>query len=578
MLNKIKRYSKGRSGPVEYELNERVEEGTAVLLRGNEKHTKHLIRGINRVHKYLAGGLMFHKDDAPTEAQQYAIMDSFEKMAFYGLDRSQYNILWARHEDKGTVELNYIIPRVELSSGKDLDIYTNKRDKPLFSMWQNGINKHYGFADPNAESRKRTPAEKAKAQSKDNIKTSFISKRGELDEKLFGLVSRGVLTSKDEIIKLLKSEGFEITRNNAKSVSVKHETIGKTALKLKNRPIYADSFKSLKDLDLASVAKVIDEPIPFVKSTYDKYLQSRAERHLKRYGIKPTSTPIPTVKNKKEVKNDSHREIASSSTAEAERNRRRSGELTRGSEIRTRSLSDFYADDSRLDTSRSQKPSENRSGEEIRRSFESREADIWPVKERIDRTANSVQNRVKKLVRDSFSVNRSRSQYPSENRSREANTYDTAEDKHTDNSIQDRAREVFGESFGVCQQRNTKTTKTYFEKLRERLVIVSRQVKELTNRERLFRQAERFAGQLEEGVTGVKNCLSALGQKIGYIGEKLMKSDDNSIEYEDNFILDQRIKNAERLDEMPSIGLEIKSVMGEYEDEVKTFTPSTPKP
>ena len=79
---------------------------------------------------------------------------------FVGIDKSQYNILWVKHTDKGRVELNFIIVREDLASGKDLDIHSHRRDIPLFNMWKNGINKKYGFADPNAESRKQTPKQR----------------------------------------------------------------------------------------------------------------------------------------------------------------------------------------------------------------------------------------------------------------------------------------------------------------------------------------------------------------------------------------------------------------------------------
>ena len=286
MLVKINKKSKGRTGAVEYLLDARVEEGTAVLLRGNEEYTKHLIKGIDRVHKYLSGGLMFDKTDAPTEAQENAIMDSFEKMACIALDKCQVNLLWSRHVDKDRVELNFLFARVDLSSGKDLDLYTHKRDKYLFKMWQNGINKHFSFANPDAEDRKRTPSERAKAQSKGNFETSFISKRADLDEKLQELVSTGVLTSKADIFKLLKLEGFEITRNSKNSISVKAGILGKKALRLNNRPIYEDRFKSLADLKPESAAKVIVEQIQFKESVYDKYLKRRSDRHFKRYGLK----------------------------------------------------------------------------------------------------------------------------------------------------------------------------------------------------------------------------------------------------------------------------------------------------
>lgn len=63
MILKMNRKSKGRKGVVEYLLNEREAEGTAITLRGNPELTKSLIKHIHRKHKYLSGGLMFAQEE-----------------------------------------------------------------------------------------------------------------------------------------------------------------------------------------------------------------------------------------------------------------------------------------------------------------------------------------------------------------------------------------------------------------------------------------------------------------------------------------------------------------------------------
>ncbi|MEB6138280.1 relaxase/mobilization nuclease domain-containing protein, partial [Klebsiella pneumoniae] len=53
---------------------------------------------------------------------EQAIIDRFEAVAFAGLESDQYNILWVRHEHANHHELHFVTPRVELSSGKSLNI------------------------------------------------------------------------------------------------------------------------------------------------------------------------------------------------------------------------------------------------------------------------------------------------------------------------------------------------------------------------------------------------------------------------------------------------------------------------
>ncbi|WP_419851793.1 hypothetical protein [Actinobacillus pleuropneumoniae] len=58
-------------------------------------------------------------------------MARFEKAMFAGLEPEQYNIAWVQHTDKGRLELNFVIPNVEMTSGKRLQPYLDRADRPL---------------------------------------------------------------------------------------------------------------------------------------------------------------------------------------------------------------------------------------------------------------------------------------------------------------------------------------------------------------------------------------------------------------------------------------------------------------
>ena len=49
-------------------------------------------------------------------------MDAFEELAFAGLEPDQRDILWVRHTHEGRVELHFVTLRMELASGKSLNI------------------------------------------------------------------------------------------------------------------------------------------------------------------------------------------------------------------------------------------------------------------------------------------------------------------------------------------------------------------------------------------------------------------------------------------------------------------------
>lgn len=91
------------------------------VLRGDPAMTRALIDSIERRWKFTSGVLSWHPDEKISEAQEEEVMDAFERVAFAGLEPDQRNILWVRHTHAGHHELHFLIPRLELSSGKDFN-------------------------------------------------------------------------------------------------------------------------------------------------------------------------------------------------------------------------------------------------------------------------------------------------------------------------------------------------------------------------------------------------------------------------------------------------------------------------
>lgn len=289
MILKMNRKSKGRKGVVEYLLNQREQEGTAITLRGNSEITKSLIKSIDRKHKYLSGGLMFAEEEHINEKQKNEIMDAFEEVLFTGVNLNQYNILWVEHNDKGRLELNFVVPRIELNTGNDLDLYSHKRDLPIFDMWKNGINKKHQLIDPNDPIRARTISERTKIS---RGKGTIVANRKNLDETLHNLVSDGQIKNRKQMLELLEHSGYQITRKNAESISVKHDDIGKKALRLKGG-IYSEDFAGTGSIERIIQnreqrarehhTRATQSETGTHRAIYQKYLQTRTERHKKRY-------------------------------------------------------------------------------------------------------------------------------------------------------------------------------------------------------------------------------------------------------------------------------------------------------
>jgi len=216
MLNKIHNRGTGSgAGPVEYLLGKDGNREHSTLLRGDPEMTISLIDSSKYQKKYTSGVLSFAEPNISKDQKQ-EIMDSFERVTFPGLDHDQYQILWVEHLDKGRLELNYVIPNVELSSGKRLQPYYHKVDGYRMNTWQNIINDKFVLSDPH------DPANK-QLNKLDIVKDEETKKVIQaINNGLYKMAESGAITNRSEVITALESAGFEIARTTKNTVSIKN--------------------------------------------------------------------------------------------------------------------------------------------------------------------------------------------------------------------------------------------------------------------------------------------------------------------------------------------------------------------
>lgn len=120
MIVKFFKFGKGNSKScIDYLLGADRDREHAKVLSGDVELTSAIIDSSRFTKKYTSGCLSFAEADLSDEAK-LKIMADFEKTLFPGMKPDQYNILWIEHKDKGRLELNFVIPNVELSTGKRL--------------------------------------------------------------------------------------------------------------------------------------------------------------------------------------------------------------------------------------------------------------------------------------------------------------------------------------------------------------------------------------------------------------------------------------------------------------------------
>lgn len=223
------------SGPVGYLLGRDRDREGAELLRGDPDQTEALIDSSNYAKRYTSGVLSFQEPnlDAATKA---TIMETFEQALLPGLDADQYDCLWVEHRDKGRLELNFVVPNVELTSGKRLQPYYDKADRPRIDAWKTLTNDTYGLHDPNDPANQRALTYPA------NLPRDRVEAQRKLTDGLLQLAERGEVTNRNDVVAALEGAGFDVTRQTKTSLSIADPSGGKP-LRLRGK-LYERDFQN----------------------------------------------------------------------------------------------------------------------------------------------------------------------------------------------------------------------------------------------------------------------------------------------------------------------------------------------
>ncbi len=235
MIVKFHARGAGRgSGPVEYLLGKERNRDGATLDRGDPDEIQALIDSSPYAKKYTSGVLSFEESDLDRQTKD-KIMSSFEKALLPGLEADQYSCLWVEHRDKGRLELNFVVPNVELQTGKRLQPYFDKADKPRINAWKTGMNASLKLHDPD------DPINKRELTTPRNLPASKQEAARAITDGLLSLAGNGELRTREDVVNALEGAGFTVARQTAKSISISDPDGGRN-IRLKGQ-IYEQDFK-----------------------------------------------------------------------------------------------------------------------------------------------------------------------------------------------------------------------------------------------------------------------------------------------------------------------------------------------
>ncbi|MGC5189004.1 plasmid mobilization relaxase MbeA, partial [Escherichia coli] len=108
----------------------------------------------------------------------------------------------------------FVIPNMELQTGKRLQPYYDRADRPRIDAWQTLVNHHYGLHDPNAPENRRT------LTLPDNLPETKQALAEGVTRGIDALYHAGEIKGRQDVIQALTEAGLEVVRVTRSSISI----------------------------------------------------------------------------------------------------------------------------------------------------------------------------------------------------------------------------------------------------------------------------------------------------------------------------------------------------------------------
>lgn len=282
---------------IDYLLGKDRDRPGAVLLSGDPELTQRLADNLDFQNRYTVGVLSFEELNLE-EQQKEAIMQSFEETLLAGLERDQYDITWIEHTDKGRLELNFVIPNVELSTGKRLQPYFDQADRPLVENWKQVTNFEHGLTDPHAPEK----AQAIKTLNSQNLPQSIKEIKEQIGTAIAEQISSGNIQNRQDVVDTLKGAGFEIARETDRSISIKNPD-GKRNIRLEgviyeNRQ-FDKQFAEEHRRAGQDYQRTSRERYDTALGKLQRLTESKQQGNRENFKVKPSNHPRPAAENQK---------------------------------------------------------------------------------------------------------------------------------------------------------------------------------------------------------------------------------------------------------------------------------------
>ena len=221
------------------------------VLEGDLDRTVALINSISRKHTHTSGVISFAKSDAPSISDIMAVIQDFKAHFFAGLDADQFDITFVRHCHLGREEIHFLTPRLELLSGKDLNIAPPTSTYAFKESFVKAWNLEKGWADPGDPARARELSHPpVKEERRHGLK--LHGTREQIHAYVTDMIVAGTVVDRPTLIAALQDVGLPVHRQGKDYISV--TTDSGDAVRLKGR-IYGKDWTYDQELDRADSSK-----------------------------------------------------------------------------------------------------------------------------------------------------------------------------------------------------------------------------------------------------------------------------------------------------------------------------------
>ena len=276
------------SGPLDYFLGKNRDREHAKILLGDVNEVAELIDCSPYEKRYTSGCLSFYESDL-TEADKAQIMRDFEKTLFPGLTPENYRILWVEHRDKineetgeRRLELNFLIPNIEIESGKRLQPFFAKADLDRVDAFKKIVNYEYDLFDPD------DPINRRSVKIAQNLPKESKEFKAQVHDEITLAICDDLIYDRKTLLDWCETVGFEVTKITKKQISIKNPETGRP--EVFKGEFYEQNFRNTaKSTELKAEAsgryrQRAEKRYQTCIERHEKLCEAKSKYHLERYG------------------------------------------------------------------------------------------------------------------------------------------------------------------------------------------------------------------------------------------------------------------------------------------------------